>query len=106
MKKKKNNYGCPECGIVNPDIVMVERWDTLQESPYSVEILIRKIEDKSEYYESTNIKLTKKMTNKTLAIATCGYCKNEVEHIPYQIAESLKKRKSKKRNKGMKGRKN
>ena len=99
MKKKKNNYGCPKCKVVNPDMVMIERWDHIQETAYAIEILIRKVDKTEEYYESNNIKLNKKTTDKTFKIETCCDCKSPVDKIPDIIADELKedlKKKSKK----------
>ena len=102
MKKKKNNYGCPKCKVINPDMIMIERWDHIQETAYAIEILIRKVDKEEEYYESYNIKLNKKATNKAFKIETCCDCKSSVEQIHDVIAQELKKKPKKLRKKNVK----
>ncbi|MBI45682.1 MAG: hypothetical protein CMG66_05930 [Candidatus Marinimicrobia bacterium] len=101
--KKKNSYGCSNCKLLNPRLVLIERWDKLQDEPYAIEILIRKGFGDKEHYDSTNIKLQKKMTKGGFKFAVCTSCNHPIEEIPPAIAERIRKnlkKSTKKRNTG------
>ena len=80
--KKNNTFVCPKCEDVNPKLILIEKWNKGEDSPYRLELFYL-IETEDDYmYRIKIINLRKKSRYKiTYTNHTCGQCHGPAKKI-------------------------
>ena len=85
--KKETFYVCHTCKKINPIMIMIENYDTKDDQPYEIQLLLPDPIKKS--YKKENVILREKNNGKTYKLYKCGHCKMNMDIINEDNAERV-----------------
>ena len=92
--KKDNNFICHKCELVNPEVILIEKWNKGEDSPYRIEILyLHELNGNYSYHvKAINLKKKSKII---LTSHTCGMCHGPAKKVTDKGHQRIIKRNEK-----------
>ena len=79
--RKNNNFICTRCEQINPDMILVEKWNKGDSQPYRIEVLLLQNKENKDYYYQIDIININKKIGKTLLHHMCGVCRQSIKKV-------------------------